>query len=289
VGVILSNKDKTASENAVITIDGSASDYKSAVVYAITQDSSEIRIIDVQNNISGNKVEVELPPLSVAHVVISDELTDKTEYEEPDITVKETVYNVNDLATSADGSYLIPLGDKKNLKEIKFALNSYSTEGSAYYSGGGGLCFSKLTPISGGEEFWGFKTVNFSNGQTEIVVPFDEYYTDSNQDEVKSVVGDTEAQWQPGWWKFSEKQGDTGSDIVVNYTTVTLVYEYDGETGLVGDVNGDGKIDVSDVVALSKWLANIEANIDPKLADVIADDCVNIFDLAALKRKVMKG
>jgi len=106
---------------------------------------------------------------------------------------------------------------------------------------------------------------------------------------VKSVVGDTEAQWQPGWWKFSEKQGDTGSDIVVNYTTVTLVYEYDGETGLVGDVNGDGKIDVSDVVALSKWLANIEANIDPKLADVIADDCVNIFDLAALKRKVMKG
>lgn len=291
VGVILSNKDKTASENAVITIDGSASDYKSAVVYAITQDSSEIRIIDVQNNISGNKVEVELPPLSVAHVVISDELTDKTEYEEPDITVKETVYNVNDLATLADGSYLIPLGDKKNLKEIKFALNSYSTEGSAYYSGGGGLCFSKLTPISGGEEFWGFKTVNFSNGQTEIVVPFDEYYTDSNQDEVKSVVGDIEAQWQPDWWKFSEKQGDTGSDIVVNYTTVTLVYEYDGdgETGLVGDVNGDGKIDVSDVVALSKWLANIEADIDPKLADVIADDCVNIFDLAALKRKVMKG
>ena len=179
----------------------------------------------------------------------------------------------------------------KNLKEIKFTLNSYSTEGSAYYSGGGGLCFSKLTPISGGEEFWGFKTVNFSNGQTEIVVPFDEYYTDSNQDEVKSVVGDIEAQWQPDWWKFSEKQGDTGSDIVVNYTTVTLVYEYDGdgETGLVGDVNGDGKIDVSDVVALSKWLANIEADIDPKLADVIADDCVNIFDLAALKRKVMKG
>ena len=200
MGVILSNKDKTASENAVITIDGSASDYKSAVVYAITQDSSEIRIIDVQNNISGNKVEVELPPLSVAHVVISDELTDKTEYEEPDITVKETVYSVNDLATSADGSYLIPLGDKKNLKEIKFTLNSYSTEGSAYYSGGGGLCFSKLTPISGGEEFWGFKTVNFSNGQTEIVVPFDEYYTDSNQDEVKSVVGDIEAQWQPDWW-----------------------------------------------------------------------------------------
>ncbi|MDE6103950.1 MAG: glycoside hydrolase family 44 protein, partial [Oscillospiraceae bacterium] len=124
VKLVLSNKEKTSTEKASITIDGSSTDYKSAVVYAVTQDSSEIRIIDVQNDLSGNTIEVELPPLSVAQVVISDELTDKKEYEEPDITIKETEYNVSDLATAEDGSYIIPLGDKENLKEIIFDVNS---------------------------------------------------------------------------------------------------------------------------------------------------------------------
>lgn len=288
VKVVLSNKEKTSTEKASITIDGSTTDYKSAVVYAVTQDSSEIRIIDVQNNLSGNTIEVELPPLSVAQVVISDELTDKKEYEEPDITIKETEYNVSDLATAEDGSYIIPLGDKENLKEIVFDVNSYSTEGSSYFSGGGGLCFPSLIPMEGGDSFWGFKTVNFSNGQSEIVVAFDEYFTDTNQEQVKASVDGDEAQWQPNWWAFSEKQGDKGTDVVVNYSKVTLVYEYNNTEKLKGDVNADGKVNVSDVVALSNWLINVNTvKIDGELADIKSDNKLNIFDLIALKRIVI--
>lgn len=290
VKIVLSNKEKTAAEKASITINGSTSDYKSAVVYAVTQDSSEIRIIDVQNNLSGDTIEVELPPLSVAQVIISDELTDKKEYEAPDITEKKTEYNVNDLAKAEDGSYIIPLGDKENLKKIVFDVNSYSTEGSAYYSGGGGLCFPSLTPISGGDAFWGFKTVNFSNGQSEIVVDFDEYFTDANQDQIKACVDGEEAQWQPNWWVFSEKQGDKGTDVVVNYSKVTLVYEYDNTEKLLGDVNTDGKINISDVVALSNWLINIKkVKIDGELSDIVADDKLNVLDLMALKRMIIKN
>lgn len=292
LGIVLSNKNKTASENAVITIDGSSSDYKSAVVYAITQDHSDIRIIDVQNDLSGNKIEVKLPPLSVAQVVISDEPTNETVYVAPNITEKKTVYNVTDLAVAADGSYLIPLGDKEHLKEIKLGVNSYSTEGSAYYSGGGGLCFSKLTPINSGAEFWGFKSINFSNGQTEIVIPFDKYFTDANQNQVESIVGDADAQWQPNWWKFSEKQGDKGTDVVVNYSTVTLVYEYDNTQPTdnpLGDVNADGIVNSDDVAALKKWLVNKDVEIDSDNSDVFADNEINVFDLIALKRIVIKS
>ncbi|MGN1481188.1 glycoside hydrolase family 44 protein [Porcipelethomonas sp.] len=287
VGVVLSNKNKTASENAVITIDGSSSDYKSAVVYAVEQDHSDIRIINVQNDLNGNEIEVTLPPLSVAHVVISDKETDAKVYEAPDITVKETVYNVSDLSLSEDGAYLIPLGDKEHLKEFIFSVNSYSTEGSSYYSGGGGLCFSELSPVDGGENFWGFKSVNFSNGQSEISVPFDDEYTNASKEVVKAEVLDENAQWQPDWWKFSEKEGSTGSDVVVNYSTVKLVYEYDNSQSadkIKGDVNNDGKIDVSDIVALSKWLRKIDTEIDLELSDLNSDGKYNIIDLIELKR-----
>ena len=297
VDVVLSNKNKTESENAVITLDGSSSDYKSAVVYAVSQDHSDIRIIDVQNDISGNKVEVTLPPLSAAHVVISDKKTDKTVYEAPDITEKTTVYNVSELATAEDGSYLIPLGDKEHLTKIVFSVNSYSTEGSAYYSGGGGLCFSLLSPKAGGDSFWGFKSVNFANGKTEISVPFDGEFTNADKETVAADVLDENAQWQPNWWKYSEKQGDKGTDIVVNYSTVTLYYEYDNtsatdptkpteDTVLKGDVNADKSVDVSDAVALSKWLCKKKSSINEKNSDVNSDDKINVFDLIELKRAI---
>ena len=76
---VLTNKSLTESESAEITITGSSANYNTATVYAVTQESSEIKVIDVQNNISGNKLTVELPPLSVAQVVISDNHEDEPE------------------------------------------------------------------------------------------------------------------------------------------------------------------------------------------------------------------
>ncbi len=288
--VVLSNKDKTSSEKAVIDIAGSSSDYQSAVVYAITQDSSEIRIIDVQNDISGNKIEVELPPLSVAQIVISDEKTDKTIYEAPDITVKETVYNFNELEDK-DGAKIISLGDKEHLKEIILSVNSYSKEGSSYYSGGGGLCFNELIPLAGGDAFWGCKNYSFSNGVTEIVIPFDGEFIDADTKNVKaSVAGDT-AELQTGWWAFSEKQGDGGSDIVIEYTKVTLVYEYDNSqtsTGVKGDVNADGEFTIADLVMMKKWLLGEGKLIDWKAGDLCKDEKIDVYDLISMRQEFVK-
>ena len=238
VDVILSNKNKTEAEKAVITIEGSSKTYKSAVVYAVTQDHSDIRVAEVRNDVNGNTVEIELPALSVAHIVLSDKETDAKVYEAPNITVKETVYNVSDLKSDSNGNLLIPLGDKAHLKEIVFSYNCSSSEGSAYYSGGGGLGFPQLVPDGETGTKWGFKAVNFSNGTTECVVPFSDGIFAIPDDaggskETKCVSKDTEAQWQPDWWKFSEKGGDGGKDVTIEYTTVKLVYVYDNDTETV--------------------------------------------------------
>ncbi len=296
VTVVLSNKDKTNSEKAVIDIKGSSSDYQSAVVYAITQDSSEIRIIDVQNDVSGNKVEVELPPLSVAQVVISNEKTDKTIYEAPDITTKETVYSFDELKKgSTAASKLIPLGDKENLKEIVLTISSYSKEGSAYYSGGGGLCFNNISLADGTAAAWACKNYSYSNGVNEIVIPFDGEFIVPGDDgtnlNVKGSATEDTAELQTGWWAFSEKQGDGGSDIVIEYTKVTLVYEYDGSqasTGVKGDVNADGEFTVADLVMMKNWLLGDGKLTDWKAGDLCEDEIIDVFDLVRMRQEILK-
>lgn len=82
VTAMITNKSMSEKENAIINLDNSDKQYKSAAVYG---DSSEIRLIDKVENISDNKVEVELPAFSAAMVVISenaDEFSDKEIYDE---------------------------------------------------------------------------------------------------------------------------------------------------------------------------------------------------------------
>ncbi|MDE5753869.1 MAG: glycoside hydrolase [Oscillospiraceae bacterium] len=297
VTVVLSNKDSSNTEKAVIDISGSNSDYQSAVVYAITQDSNEIRIIDVQNDLSGNQIQVELPPLSVAQIVISDEPTDKTLYEAPDIRTEEKSYDFSELEDK-DGAKIIPLGDKAHLKEIKITVESHSTEGSAYYSGGGGLCFNALTSADGGDPFWGCKNYSYSNGVTEIVIPFDNEFTNGDSETVQAVVGDDTAELQTGWWVFSEKEGDAGSDVVVDYQKVTLVYEYDGTNTddtteptteptapdlterLWGDADENGKVEILDVVLMNRVYVGVDKISDSgkKNADTDQDSKITLSD-----------
>ena len=134
VTTVISNKDKENTEKAVISLEGTDTDYQSAVVYAITQDSSDIQILDVQNDVSGNQVTVELPPLSVAQVVISDEKTNVTIPEKPNIEIKKTTYNISDSSTNTAGNPMIPLGDKEHLKEIIVNATVSSNAGSSWLS-----------------------------------------------------------------------------------------------------------------------------------------------------------
>ena len=231
----MSNKSTTDTQVATITLDGSSNEYKSAVVYAITQDSSDIKVIDVQNDVSNNQVKVELPPLSVAQVVISDQKTDTTIPVDPVIRTETKTYAFSDLELSENNYPMIPLGDKEHLKKIIINTTVTSSDANCEWGGGGGgLCFNKVVAAGSSAEVWGNKAFSYSLGTADSVVDFDDQYTivDANgkSAQVTASCNDTYAELQD-WWR-SSKNDEKGSDISVTYNSVQLVYEYD-ETPVV--------------------------------------------------------
>ena len=266
VNLVLSNKDKTKTENAVIDLSGTSTEYKSAVVYAITQDNSDIHIINVDNSVSGNKITVELPPLSVAQVVISDKASDKEEYVAPDITTKEVTFNFSELEKSKNGYPMIPIEDAKALKKAVINSTASCTSNSSWYGGGGGLCFNNLK-LADGTVSWGQKSFMYGGGTQDNTVTFDGTFnipvagTDKSE-VLDAEIGDTYIEFQD-WWKSSTND-ETGADVSVTYNTITLYYEYDGndkpeeKDTVWGDANEDGKVSISDAVAILQSIANSE-------------------------------
>jgi len=89
-------------------------------------------------------------------------------------------------------------------------------------------------------------------------------------------------------------QGDTvtlgtngQSSGCVNYTV--LIKSASGESAsLLGDVNLDGKTDIADIIMLQKYLHGTGHLTSWKNADLCNDGVINIFDLIALKKMLLK-
>ncbi|MGN0614579.1 MAG: glycosyl hydrolase family 8 [Porcipelethomonas sp.] len=56
-----------------------------------------------------------------------------------------------------------------------------------------------------------------------------------------------------------------------------------------GDVNSDGVFDLSDIIALQKWLVKSDSSIDEDKADVNQDNTINIYDSCQLKRSILNS
>lgn len=72
VTLVLTNKSMTETQNSVISLNSDIS-YRSAAVYGITGDSSDIKLMQIVNGISDNTFTVELPAMSVVQIEISAE------------------------------------------------------------------------------------------------------------------------------------------------------------------------------------------------------------------------
>lgn len=229
VTTVLSNKSADQTQEAVTSLEGSTKDYQSAVVYAITPEDDQIRIIDVQNDVSNNQVTVELPPMSVAQVVVSDEESDAEVYvkpEEPD--TKTVVYNYSDLELSQNGFPMIPLEDLEHLKEVVLNITATCSSNSSWFGGGGALTFNQLLGEDG-TTFWGAKAFGYSGGTNDVKIVMDDQFSNGDGDIVSAVIQDSYTELQPEWWKSSTND-ETGSDVTCVINTVTLVYEYEKTT-----------------------------------------------------------
>lgn len=309
VTTVLSNKSADKTEKAVITLDGSTKDYQSAVVYAITPDDDQIRIIDVQNDISNNQVTIELPPMSVAQVVIADEKSDATIYEAPDIQTETITYDYDALELSKNGFPIIPLDDIEHLQQIVLNISTTCSSDSSWYGGGGALTFDHLVDAED-TTFWGAKSFQFGRGTADVTIDFDDTFTNGDGETVQATVQDTYTELQPIWWRSSTND-ESGADVTVTYNTVSLVYVYDNTTEttttteattttettttttetnvLYGDVDLNGVVDLIDAICLNKNLAGVTILTDTQSAnaDVNTDGIINDEDAATILQFVI--
>lgn len=75
----------------------------------------------------------------------------------------------------------------------------------------------------------------------------------------------------------------------VGYTVFAIKASDMPSVTVIGDVNADGKFDITDVVLLQKWLLAVP---DVKLAywkagDLCEDNKLNVFDLCLMKRELI--
>nr|MDE6833123.1 carbohydrate-binding protein [Ruminococcus sp.] len=76
------------------------------------------------------------------------------------------------------------------------------------------------------------------------------------------------------------------SAYCVNYTA----FVREAEKVISGDVNNDGKFNVSDAVILQKWLINASDEvINWQSADLLKDNRIDVFDLVMMKKMLVSG
>lgn len=84
---------------------------------------------------------------------------------------------------------------------------------------------------------------------------------------------------------LSDESSETTSETDIETTNTETEETSSDESFMYGDVNGDMTISISDVIILTRFLyGSIELNEEEaKSADIVTDNRLNIFDLAAIK------
>ena len=290
VTVMLTNKNLTDAENASVKLKNSSTKYQAAAVYAVYGNSTDIRLIDIVDNISDNTVNVTLPAYSAAMIVVSDDasdFSDLTLYDPNKITERTETFNDVNSLINKDGNVEIPITDAENLKKIVLTADVTSSAGSSYGGVGGGICVNAKD--ANGTQFWSSKgfSIDLGSNQTATVT-FDGTF-DNDGETVEAVICDGKVEIQK-WWDYSEKQEHEIADtLTMTITNVQIVYGV--SESLQGDVNADGKFNVADVILLQKWLLAVPDTKLPdwKAADFYADNKLNVFDLCLMKRKLIYG
>jgi hypothetical protein len=91
--------------------------------------------------------------------------------------------------------------------------------------------------------------------------------------------------WQNPWQQQETTTTQVGSLVYSNFSVFTA--NDLGISGSVkGDVNADGKFDVSDVVMMQTWIINAGSITDWTAGDFDGDNSLSVFDLAMMKNEL---
>lgn len=235
VTVMVTNKNMTEKENAVIDLTNAEKDYKSAAVYAIYGNDEKIKLIDIVKDIKDNSVSVDLPAFSAAMVVVSDKadaFSDLKTYEETKTDVVTKEYTDIEGMTNDKGFVVVPIEDAKHLSKIVINGAVTSSAGSSWATAGCAVCMNAVS--KDGENFWTYKDYSMPLGnKVSATVKFDGMLTKTTGEGADKVSEDLEATIADGkielqkWWDASEKGESSADDkIEVKYSSIQVVYEY---------------------------------------------------------------
>ncbi len=286
VTVMITNKDLQAAEHTTLTLSGAKKDYQKAAVYAITAASSEIKLLDIVD-VTGSKVQVDLPAYCAAMIVISDKADAFEGAKQEEKIEKAAVYDDPMNMINENGYVEIPITDPEHLKKIVITGDVTSSAGSSWGNAGCAVCINAITPD--GTKFWTSKGYSMSLGSgSSATVTFDGTLQNEDKEDVEAYVADGKIELQQ-WWSASEKQeAEIEDEIAVKYTKVQVVYEYSADAEDVsGDVNADGKFDVKDAVALQKYLLTAGTLADWKAGDFDGSGRINAIDLTLMKQTLL--
>ena len=243
VTVMVTNKNMTEKENAVIDLKNAEKEYKSAAVYAIYGDDEQIKLIDIIKDVKDNSVSVDLPAFSAAMVVVSDKadaFSDLKTYEETKTELVTKEYTDIEGMTNDKGFVVVPIEDAKHLSKIIINGAVTSSAGSSWATAGCAVCMNAVS--KDGENFWTYKDYSLTLGnKVSATVKFDGILTKSTGEGADKVSEDLEATIADGkvelqkWWDASEKgESSTPDSIDVKYSSIQVVYEYaQGDTPAV--------------------------------------------------------
>lgn len=133
VNIVVTNKDLTETQSSAVSIDSSTV-YKSAKVYGITGDSSEIKLLQTVNNIQNNSFTVDVPALSVVQIevncddytMLGDVNTDNIVNNSDILALKQYLHAISEASAFCDESDLVA-DNKINTVDL-IALNRKITK-----------------------------------------------------------------------------------------------------------------------------------------------------------------
>ena len=287
VTAMLTNKSFTESENATISLKNADTDYEAAAVYAVYGDSAEIRLIDIIENVNNNEVNVTLPALSAAMIVITDDASDfngLTVYDPDAITIETVTFDDLDKRINDNGYLEVPVDDPEHLKKVIITADVTSQMGSSWGNAGCAVCINAKD--KDGKAFWTSKSFSLSLGNnSSATVEFDGTFK-NDEEVVEGVIADGKIEFQK-WWDSSEKQ-ESGDVITPAYKTIQLVYEYENTSSSVrGDVNSDGKFSIADLVMTQQWILGSGNLTDWKAGDMDKDNVIDAFDVCLMRTELL--
>ena len=103
--------------------------------------------------------------------------------------------------------------------------------------------------------------------------------TETSASETETSASETETSASESETSASETETTPSATVTASAATET-----GSETGILGDANGDGAVNMKDVLLARKYLAGIEVTINLDAADVNEDGSVNMKDILDMRK-----